>query len=139
MNKAVERVRSARKLPRRYGVVDERLVSDGYLKRLPAEAVSLYVFLCVVGNREGRSWYSDGRIVQMVRLSSLAGARRQLIEAGLISWEPPVYTVVDVPQPEVNGDCVRSVVTTGDSSEPVATKAQAAAAADAIRRKMGWG
>jgi len=99
MKNTVETSRGVRRLPRRYGVIDQRIVSEGYLKRLTAEAVSLYVFLCVVADRSGRSWYSDGRLVKSVRLASLADARRCLIDAKLIVWEPPVYTVLAVPEP----------------------------------------
>lgn len=99
MNKAVETVRGARRLPRRYGIIDQRIVSEGYLKSLPSEAVSLYVFLCVVADRAGRSWYSDGRLITLIRTASLANARRALIEAKLIRWEPPVYTVLEAPEP----------------------------------------
>lgn len=99
MNQAVETARGVRRLPRRYGVIDQRIVSDGYLKSLPAEAVSLYVFLCVVADRTGRSWYSDGRLVKLIRAASLADARRALVETGLVSWDPPVYTVLEVAEP----------------------------------------
>lgn len=139
MNQAVETVRSARKLPRRYGIIDQRIVSEGYLKRLPAEAVSLYVFLCVVADRAGRSWYSDGRLVQQIRTASLAGARRHLVEAGLIVWEPPVYTVLEVPQAEAMTPQYVSVqqVPTAETERP-ATAEEIARLNDEFRRRMGW-
>lgn len=133
MDEAVERVRKVRSVPKRFGMIDERVVSEGYLRRLCAEAVSLYVFLCVVANREGRSWYSDGRLVQMVRLSSLAGARRQLVEAGLIRWERPVYTVCDVPEAAQEGPTPERAV----EAERAATKEEVAEVMEAIRRKLG--
>ena len=135
MNQAVERARSARKLPWRYGVIDQRIVSEGYLKKLPAEAVSLYVFLCVVADRSGRSWYSDGRLVQQVRLSSLGGARRRLIDAGLISWDAPVYSVLDVPAAIKACD---SPIPEVISNERPATAEEVAQINEAFRRKMGW-
>lgn len=138
MNAAAERDRDGRKLPQRYGVIDQRMVSEGYLKRLPAEAVSLYVFLCVVADRTGRSWYSDGRLVQQVRLSSLAGARERLVEAGLIAWERPVYTVLDVPRrvsQEVSPVPGRSNKAT---DERPATPEEVTQIHEAFRRKMGW-
>jgi len=94
---ALESQCGARTLPQRYGFIDERLLSQGYLKRLSSEAVLLYVFLCIVADRRGRSWYSDGKLVSQVRLRGLGGARLQLIEAGLISYDAPVYTVLTVP------------------------------------------
>ena len=142
MNEAVERVRKVRRLPQRFGVVDERLVSDGYLRRLPAEAVSLYVFLCVVANREGRSWYSDGRIVQRVRLSSLAGARRQLVEAGLIAWERPVYTLLEVPDAQQQGCAEEPAVQQEQAAESLqgyASSGEVSEIVSAFRGRMNWG
>ena len=136
MNQAAKTVRGARKLPVRYGIIDQRIVSEGYLKSLPSEAVSLYVFLCVVSDRAGRSWYSDGRVVQQIRLSGLAGARRQLMDAGLIDWEPPVYTVLEVPKP------VRASpqVVSQPLAEPErpATAEDIARLGEGLRKRMGW-
>jgi len=132
MNQAVETPRSARRLPRRYGVIDQRIVSEGYLKSLPSEAVSLYVFLCVVADRAGRSWYSDGRLVKSVRLASLADARRCLVEAKLIVWEPPVYTVLEVPEP------VQAVKPAeSDADEKPATPEDMKRLNDLFRKRMG--
>ena len=141
MNQAVETVRSTRKLPRRYGIIDQRIVSDGYLKQLPAEAVSLYVFLCVVADRTGRSWYSDGRLVQQIRTASLAGARRHLVEAGLIAWEPPVYTVLEVPQAgavKPEHAPVSKVSASAAETERPATAEEIKRLNDEFRKRMGW-
>lgn len=139
MNQAVETVRSVRKLPRRYGIIDQRIVSEGYLKRLPAEAVSLYVFLCVVADRAGRSWYSDGRLVQQIRTASLAGARRQLVEDGLIAWEPPVYTILEVSPVAASAEAVSSsVVQPPVEAERPATAEEIARLNEVFRKRMGW-
>jgi hypothetical protein len=139
MNQAVETVRSARKLPQRYGIIDQRIVSEGYLKRLPAEVVSLYVFLCVVADRAGRSWYSDGRLVQQIRTASLASARRQLVEAGLIAWEPPVYTVLEVSPIAAPVEAVSSsVVQPPVEAERPATAEEITRLNEVFRKRMGW-
>jgi len=104
-----------RKMPQRYGVVDQRLVSEGYLKRLSGDAMRLYVFLCVTANREGRSWYSDAKLVQQVRLGDLGVARRELVGLGLIGYHAPVYTLLDVVQEAV---CKREM------ARPAAAKAE---------------
>ena len=138
MNQAGETIRNVRKLPQRYGIIDQRIVSDGYLKRLPAEAVSLYVFLCVVADRAGRSWYSDGRLVQQIRTASLAGARRQLVDAGLIAWESPVYTVLEVLEPVSRPECIPVERVPEVETERPATAEEVTRLGDELRRKMGW-
>jgi hypothetical protein len=133
MNQAVETARGARKLPRRYGIIDQRIVSEGYLKSLPAEAVSLYVFLCVVADRIGRSWYSDGRLITLIRTASLANARQALIDAKLICWEPPVYTVLEVPEP------VQAIKPAEpEVDEKPATPEELKRLNEEFRRRMGW-
>ncbi len=97
MNNANELSRSARVLPRRYGVIDQCLVDAGYFKKLSSEALCLYVFLCVVADRRGRSWYSDSRLLQLVRLTCVNSTRTALVESGLIAWDAPVYSVLNVP------------------------------------------
>lgn len=134
MNQAVETSRGVRRLPRRYGIIDQRIVSEGYLKRLTAEAVSLYVFLCVVADRSGRSWYSDGRLVKSVRLASLADARRCLVETKLISWDPPVYTVLEVP--ELVKPVPETVTLAVDG--PPATPEDLKRLNALFRERMGW-
>jgi hypothetical protein len=138
MNQADQPVRNVRKLPQRYGIIDQRIVSEGHLKVLPAEAVSLYVFLCVVADRSGRSWYSDGRIVQQIRLSSLAGARRQLAEAGLIVWEPPVYTVLEVREAVIQTEYVPIKKVSEVTTERPATAEEITRLNDEFRKQMGW-
>lgn len=133
MNHAVETSRGVRKLPRRYGIIDQRIVSEGYLKSLSAEAVSLYVFLCVVADRTGRSWYSDGRLITSIRTASLANARQALVAAKLITWDPPVYTVLEVPEP----------VTVVKPAEPAIEEAPATPEElkrlnEVFRKQMGW-
>jgi len=135
VNQAVETPRNVRRLPRRYGVIDQRIVSEGYLKSLPAEAVSLYVFLCVVADRTGRSWYSDGRLVTLIRTASLADARRALVEAGLVSWEPPVYTVLEVAEPVVSATPAESEKQVSD--EPLATPEDLKRLNALFRKRMG--
>ena len=52
----------------------------------------LYLFLVVVGDRQGRSFYSDRSITEILRLSApqLYHAREQLISEGLISYRRPL-------------------------------------------------
>lgn len=97
MNNTSEIKRSARVLPSRYGVIDQRLINEGYLKKITPEALCLYVFLCVVADRRGRSWYSDSRLQQQVRVNFIDDARNSLLELGLIAWEAPVYSVLNIP------------------------------------------
>jgi len=78
-----------------YSIVDHQLLHGGYLGRLTHPALALYLFLIVVGDREGRSFYSDASIGGILRLSgtALADARQELIASGLIRYRRPHWWV----------------------------------------------
>ncbi len=78
-----------------YSILDHQLLHGGYLHRLDHESMSLYLFLAVVGDREGKSYYSETTINDILRLTSeaLEKARDQLVEEGLIEYRRPNWWV----------------------------------------------
>ncbi len=78
-----------------YSIIDHQILHGGYLHRLNHEAMILYLFLVVVGDREGRSFYAEATIMEILRLSNqqLTKARRQLIKEGLIDYKRPYWYV----------------------------------------------
>jgi hypothetical protein len=89
-----------RRVPEQFSWVDHRLVRDGLMRRCPASAWGLYLFLVTVGDAEGLSYYSDRSLCQALNLSEgdLAAARRRLMEEDLLDWETPLYQVLSVPE-----------------------------------------
>ena len=65
----------------------------------------LYLFLVVVGDRQGRSFYSDRSITEILRLSvsALHHAREELISEALISYRRPYWEVKNLTQRRPNG------------------------------------
>jgi hypothetical protein len=65
----------------------------------------LYLFLVVVGDQQGRSFYSDRSIMEILRLSGpkLYHAREELISEGLISYRRPYWEVKNIPQRRDHG------------------------------------
>jgi len=59
----------------------------------------LYLFLVVVADRQGRSFYSDRSITEILRLndSKLHQAREQLISERLIGYRRPYWEVKNIP------------------------------------------
>jgi hypothetical protein len=80
---------------RSYSIIDHQILQGGYLHRLSHEAMILYLFLVVVGDRQGRSFYADRSITQILRLtiSALQQAREELIAEGLIGYRRPYWEV----------------------------------------------
>ena len=90
-----------RKVPPQFSWVDQRLVRDRLLGRLSAQALALYLFLVIVADAEGLSYYSDGAVTRLVPLDAdaLARARQELVAAHLIAYQKPLYQVLSLDAP----------------------------------------
>lgn len=78
--------------------VDRRFVRE-HAERLSREAMLLYFFLSAVADRHGLSFYSDGTLAALLRLTppALAQARDELLTWDLIAYEPPLTQVLSLP------------------------------------------
>ena len=90
-----------RKVPRQFSWIDHRLVHDRHIERVSHRAAALYLFLVTVADAAGLSYYSDRSICQRLAMdpSILHQARANLIEAGLIAWQIPLYQVLSLDPP----------------------------------------
>lgn len=81
-----------------YSIIDHQILYGGYLHRLSHEAMILYLFLVVVGDREGRSFYADTTIMDILRLDrgALSSARLELEAEGLIHCRGLYYFVRNI-------------------------------------------
>jgi len=88
-----------RKIPKHFSWVDHRLVRENYLKKCGTDALALYLFLVTVGDHEGLSYYRDESIEKYLNFSStmnVKSCRKELINAGLISFLSGMYQVLDL-------------------------------------------
>ena len=85
-----------RRVPAQFSWVDQRLVRDRHVCRCDAPALALYLFLVTVADARGLSFYGDASVCRELALphGRLAQARTQLVVAGLIAWERPLYQVL---------------------------------------------
>lgn len=90
---------------RSYSIIDHQILHGRYLHRLSHESMILYLFLVVVGDRQGRSFYSDRSITEILRLSDpkLHHAREELISEGLISYRRPYWELNNLTQRRGDG------------------------------------
>ena len=81
---------------RSYSIVDHYLLHGGYLNALSHKALAVYLFLVVVGDAAGRSYYSVSSMSQILRLAQeeLAQIRSELQKQGLIDYQPPYWRVL---------------------------------------------
>ena len=85
-----------RKVPPQFSWIDQRLVRQRYLERCDHGALALYLVLVTVADAEGLSYYSDASLTRMLRLEylGLSAARSQLVQAGLVVYQKPLYQVL---------------------------------------------
>lgn len=83
---------------RSYSIVDHALLHEGHLGRLSHVALSLYLFLVVVSDRDGKSYYKKTTIMRILRLSqvSFEKALYELFQSGLVDYRPPFYLVKNI-------------------------------------------
>ena len=90
-----------RQIPPQFSWVDHRLVRERYLDRCNPPAAALYLFLVTVADVQGLSYYSDaavGRALSMAQ-APLNQARDDLVQAGLIAYQRPLYQVLALDAP----------------------------------------
>jgi hypothetical protein len=90
-------------VPQQFSWIDHRLVRDRHIGRCSPYGLALYLFLVTVADGHGLSYYSDQTISRLLPLdvAALASARQELIAAGLIAYQRPLYQVLalDAPTP----------------------------------------
>jgi hypothetical protein len=94
--RCVIRPERVRRVPSRFSWLDQGLVREGRLRGLSHAAHSLYLFLAIVADAEGLSWYGDRRVMEELGLggTQLAGARGELLAADLVAYRAPLYQVL---------------------------------------------
>lgn len=78
-----------------YSIIDHQLLHGRYLHSLSHESLVLYLFLVVVGDSDGKSFYGDRTIMGILRfkVSDLDNAREELIKESLINYRSPYWLV----------------------------------------------
>jgi hypothetical protein len=91
--------------------------------------LALYLILVTVGDAEGLSYYSDPTLEGMLNMEhgQLLHARAQLVRAGLVAYQKPLYQVLSLELP----------LEAAGVAEPSIRSGQSASAADILRRIVG--
>src|SRR5215831_16256997 len=98
MKKRVLNPERLRKVPPQFSWIDHRLVQEDYFLRCDHSAWALYLFLTSVADAQGLSYYSDASLIRRLKMDPLvlSASRRQLLQAGLIAYEKPLYQVLSL-------------------------------------------
>jgi hypothetical protein len=92
-----------RRVPAQFSWVDQRLVRERHIERCEAHALALYLFLVTVADAQGLSYYSEATLARCLSMdvACLRQGRTELIRAGLIAYERPLYQVLALDAPVV--------------------------------------
>jgi hypothetical protein len=86
-----------------FAFIEHRFLRDGFWSRLSQHELLLYVFLVLVADRQGLSYYSYDKLCPLLRftLDDYLVARNALIEKDLIAFDGHLFQVLSLPQSPV--------------------------------------
>lgn len=89
-----------------YSIVDHELLHGKYLHELSHSALALYLFLVVVGDRDGKSYYSERAIAEILRFcdESFFEIIEELTQCHLITYRRPYFWVQELKPRSQSGD-----------------------------------
>lgn len=88
-----------------FSFIPHRFLTDGFLASLSQKEILLYLFLSLVSDRYGLSFYSYDAICSLLQLSvdDYIEARDGLIKKDLIAFDGTIFQVLDLPPKPVHG------------------------------------
>ena len=83
-----------------FSFIPHRFITDGFLASLDQKELLLYLFLILVSDRFGLSFYSYDSICSLLqmRIDQYIKARDSLIEKDLIAFNGTLFQVLSLPQ-----------------------------------------
>jgi hypothetical protein len=99
IKKKVLNPKRVRKINGGFSFIPHRFVLDGFLAALGQKELLLYLFLVLVSDRNGLSFYSYDTICTLLELSldEYVASRNSLIEKDLIAFDGTLFQVLDLP------------------------------------------
>lgn len=88
-----------RKINGGFSFIPHRFVFDGFLAALGQNELLLYLFLVLVSDRNGLSFYSYDNICTLLELSldEYVASRNSLMDKDLIAFDGTLFQVLDLP------------------------------------------
>ncbi len=89
-----------RKIGGSFAFIEHRFLRDGFWASLTQHELLLYLFLVIVGDRNGISFYSYDKICTLLRVSvdKHIVARNSLMEKDLIAFDGEFFQVLSLPE-----------------------------------------
>jgi hypothetical protein len=92
-----------RKIRGGFSFLPHRFITGGFLGALGQKELLLYLFLVIVADRHGLSFYGYDRICSLLELSleEYIQARDQLMEMDLVAFDGTLFQVLELPEKSV--------------------------------------
>jgi hypothetical protein len=99
IKKKVINPKRVRKISGGFSFIPHRFVLDGFLAALGQKELLLYLFLVLVSDRNGISFYSYDTICTLLELSldEYIASRNSLMDKDLIAFDGTLFQVLDLP------------------------------------------
>lgn len=99
IHKKILNPQRVRRISGGFSFIPHRFVADGFLASLGPKELLLYLFLVIVSDRCGLSFYSYDRICTLLELTldEYISARDRLITNDLIDFDGTLYQVLELP------------------------------------------
>jgi len=99
IKKKILNAERVRRIAGGFSFIPHRFVTDGFLSSLNRQQLLLYLFLVLVSDRYGISFYSYDSICSLLqmRIDEYIEARDNLIEKDLIAFDGTLFQVLELP------------------------------------------
>ena len=96
-----------RKINGSFAFIEHRFLGDGFFASLDHHELLLYLFLVIVGDRNGISFYGYDKICTLLRFSidEYTLARDSLMKKDLISFDVKFFQVLSLPAKVIRPFC----------------------------------
>lgn len=103
IKKTLLQPRRVRRIKGSFAFVEHRFLRDGFWQSLTHHELLLYLFLVLVADRDGLSYYAYDKICALLRLtiSEYLEARNNLIDKDLLAFDGHFYQVLSLPREPV--------------------------------------
>lgn len=92
-----------------FSFIPHRFLTDGFLTSLTQKELLLYLFLVLVSDRYGLSYYAYDSICSLIQLTldDYIEARGGLLEKDLIAFDGTLFQVLDLPPKPVEVSAIK--------------------------------
>ena len=96
-----------RKINGSFAFIEHRFIRDGFWSSLDHHELLLYLFLVIVGDRNGISFYGYDKICTLLRFSidEYTLARDSLMKKDLIAFDVKFFQVLSLPAKVIRPSC----------------------------------